>query len=92
MANLYRLEIRYNTARGELKRFEYLNATDRIVHDIRAGILAEGLKIPVSLTEWIIIFPWAIADMIVTRQNGFIDYAHSDLNKTVFAKDPTKLQ
>lgn len=62
----------------------YCNCSGDKVREIRATILEQGLQIPVSFTQWAVIFPAAIKTFTVYLQDGFFNNMHSDLKKTVF--------
>lgn len=79
----YRLELCYHLD-GEVKKFEYINCDRELVRILRFRLLDEGVEIPLSLSQSIIIFPSAIRHIMVWRQDRFFGNLHSDLTKTVF--------
>jgi len=81
----YRIEVLYNY-RGEMKRFEYINCDGVTLHKMRQTIIDEGLQLPVSSDQWVIIFPWSIDCLTVWRQDKFLNHVESTLNSTVFKK------
>ena len=81
----YRIEVLYNY-RGEMKRFEYINCDGVTLHKMRQTIIDEGLQLPVSSDQWIIIFPWAVDCLTVWRQDKFYTHMESNLSTTVFKK------
>lgn len=62
----------------------YCNCTGGKVREIRETILAQGLQVPVTLSQWAVIFPGQIVSFTVFRQDQFFNNMHSDLKKTVF--------
>lgn len=82
------VEIVFNV-REETKAFKFMNCTAKTVHDLRFQALQEGLQMPVSLDEWVVIFPWFITAFNVTRQEKFFNAA-STLKQTVFDTDQKK--
>jgi len=86
----FRLEIIYNY-RGETKRFEYINCNAATLKTIREGIIAMGLQVPIDSATWVIIFPWSIDCLTVTRQKDFLSNSQSDTSKIVFGYGTGKI-
>ena len=61
----------------------YCNCTAAKVHEIRQTILSEGLQVPVSLTQWAVVFPSAIKTFSIYRQDSFFN-KQSNIRLTVF--------
>ena len=80
----YKIEVLYNY-RGEIKRFEYLNCDVRTLHVMREQIISEGLMLPVSSDQWLVVLPWSIDCLTVWRQEKFYYDTDSNLNRTVFS-------
>lgn len=68
----------------EMSLHTYVNCIAEKVREIRATILAQGLQVPVTLTQWAVIFPSAIKTFTIYRQDKFFANMHSDMKKTVF--------
>jgi len=86
----FRLELLYDYE-GQAKKFEYVNCDAELVRKIRFTLLDEGLQVPVTLAQSIIIFPWSIRHITVWRQDRFLKNLHSDMQKTVFDGDKKKV-
>jgi hypothetical protein len=57
------------------------------VHELRATLLKEGLRITVNASLDIVLLPWQIRGFEIYRQGEFFKYETSTLKQTVFDKE-----
>lgn len=57
----------------ETKRHHLANQTDREVFDFRKNIFVAGIMIPHEPGVWVVVPPWEITMIFITRQSKFFE-------------------
>jgi len=67
--------------------FRFCNCNHKTVHELRAILISEGLRLPVNAKLDIVILPWQIRGFEIYRQDQFFNYEQSNMKQTVFDKE-----